>query len=424
VNGPSSRPGGDRETRLRLHVGIYRRLLVLYPRPFRRVYGRDMVQVFRDRLRDEVGTGRHRHVALFWLWAVGDLLRTAPRERVRSLIEERASAVSEGGFGMFRFIVRRVLISIPVVLLASILVFVVIRSSIDPLGGCAINPRQTPESCARLKHDLGLDRPMYVQYVTWFAHFTQGDWGKSLLSNRPVLPDIRDALANTLVLGIIATVFSLLVGVSIGVYSALRQYSLFDQVSTGGAFVGLSIPNFWFALLLQIFFGLTLTRWLGLHAPVLPIAGLYSPGHVGFDLVDRLRHLVLPMLVLAVQIIAVYSRYMRASMLEVLHSDYLRTARAKGLRERRVVVRHAMRNALIPLTTQLALDVGAIFGGLIITEQIFEYPGMGRFFINAFGRGDFQQVLPWVMVTVFAVILFNLIADIMYAVLDPRIRYA
>jgi peptide/nickel transport system permease protein len=195
-------------------------------------------------------------------------------------------------------------------------------------------------------------------------------------------------------------------------------------VATGGAFVGLSIPNFWFALLLQIFFGLTLTRWLGLHSPVLPIAGLYTPGHVGFDLVDRARHLMLPMLVLAVQIVAVYSRYIRASMLEVLHSDYLRTARAKGLRERRVVVRHAMRNALIPLTTQLALDVGGIFGGLIITEQIFEYPGMGRFFINAFGRGDFQQVLPWVMITVFAVILFNLVADIMYAVLDPRIRYA
>jgi len=264
---------------------------------------------------------------------------------------------------------------------------------------------------------------MYTQYMTWFGHFARGDLGKSLLSNRPVLPDIRTAVANTLLLGVIATVLSLAVGMFIGVYSALRQYSWFDQVSTGGAFVGLSIPNFWFALLLQIFFGVALTKWLHLHSPVLPIAGLYTPGHVGFDLVDRLRHLVLPTVVLAVQIIAVYSRYMRASMLEVLHSDYLRTARAKGLRERRVVVRHAMRNALIPLTTQVALDVGAIFGGLIITEQIFEYPGMGRFFINAFGRGDFQQVLPWVMVTVFAVILFNLVADIMYAVLDPRIRY-
>jgi peptide/nickel transport system permease protein len=329
---------------------------------------------------------------------------------------------------MYRYIVRRAIYAVPVILISSILVFFIIRNTFDPLGGAAINPRADPKAIAKIKHDLGLDvhgfKGQLIQYKNWLIHFLKGDWGNSLLTNRPVYPDIRDALANTLILGVIATVFSLAIGVFIGVYSALRQYSWFDQLSTGGAFVGLSIPNFWFALLLQIFFGVQLTRWLHLHGPALPIAGLYTPGHVGFDLVDRLRHLVLPMLVLAVQIIAVYSRYMRASMLEVLHSDYLRTARAKGLRERRVVVRHAMRNALIPLTTQVALDVGAIFGGLIITEQIFEYPGMGRFFINAFGRGDFQQILPWMMITVFAVILFNLVADIMYAILDPRIRYA
>jgi peptide/nickel transport system permease protein len=329
---------------------------------------------------------------------------------------------------MYRYIVRRMIFAVPVLLISSVLVFFVIRTTFDPLGGAAINPRVSKADIIRIKHELGLDKHgfwgLMLQYKSWLVHFLEGNWGKSLLTNRPVLPDIRDALANTLILGTIATVFSLAVGVFIGVYSALRQYSWFDQLSTGGAFVGLSIPNFWFALLLQIFFGVTITKWFHLHNPALPIAGLYTPGHVGFDLVDRLRHLILPMLVLAVQIIAVYSRYMRASMLEVLHSDYLRTARAKGLRERRVVVRHAMRNALIPLTTQVALDVGAIFGGLIITEQIFEYPGMGRFFINAFGRGDFQQILPWMMITVFAVIMFNLVADIMYAILDPRIRYA
>lgn len=329
---------------------------------------------------------------------------------------------------MYRYIVRRMVYAVPVLLISSVLVFFIVRTTFDPLGGAAINPRVSKADVERIKHELGLDKHGFVglmlQYKSWLVNFLEGDWGKSLLTNRPVLPDIQDALANTLILGIVATVFSLAIGVFIGVYSALRQYSWFDQVSTGGAFVGLSIPNFWFALLLQIFFGVQLTRWFHLHNPVLPIAGLYTPGHVGFDLVDRLRHLVLPMLVLAVQIIAVYSRYMRASMLEVLHSDYLRTARAKGLRERRVVVRHAMRNALIPLTTQVALDVGAIFGGLIITEQIFEYPGMGRFFINAFGRGDFQQIMPWMMITVFAVIIFNLVADIMYAILDPRIRYA
>jgi peptide/nickel transport system permease protein len=276
----------------------------------------------------------------------------------------------------------------------------------------------------KLRHHYGLDKPLYIQYWKWLTAFLHGDWGRSLLSNRPVYADIRSALSNTLVLGIIATAFSLLVGVGIGVYSAIRQYSFFDNLSTGAAFVGLSIPNFWFALLLQIFFGVYLTRWLHLSSPFLPIAGLYTPGSVGFHLLDRLRHLVLPMLVLAVQIIAVYSRYMRASMLEVLHSDYLRTARAKGLRERRVIVRHAMRNALIPLTTQVALDVGAIAGGLIITEAIFQYPGMGRFFVQAMTSGDYFQVLPWLMVVVAAVILFNLLADIAYAVLDPRIRYS
>jgi peptide/nickel transport system permease protein len=328
---------------------------------------------------------------------------------------------------MYRYIIRRMIFAIPVLLISSLLVFFVIRNTFDPLGGAAINPRVSKADIEKLKKAYGLDvkgfKGQLIQYKNWLLNFLEGNWGKSLLTNRPVFPDIKNALANTLVLGFVATAFSLLVGVLIGVYSALRQYSWFDHLSTGGAFVGLSIPNFWFALLLQIFFGVQLTKWLGLTSPLLPTAGLYTPGHVGFDLVDRTKHLILPMLVVSVQILAVYSRFMRASMLEVLHSDYLRTARAKGLSEGRVVVRHAMRNALIPLTTQVALDTGAIFGGLIITEQIFEYPGMGRFFINAFGRGDFQQILPWLMITVFAVIMFNLLADILYAVLDPRIRY-
>jgi peptide/nickel transport system permease protein len=325
---------------------------------------------------------------------------------------------------VFRYIIRRLLFAIPVLLIASFIVFLVVRATIDPVAAYALNPRVTAADLARLKKELGLDEPVLIQYLHWLKGFVTFNWGTSLLSNRPVFPDIRDALANSLVLGLTATAFSLLIGVSIGVYSALHQYSWFDNFSTGAAFVGLSIPNFWFALMLQIFFGIYLTQWLHLSSPIFYTAGLYTPGSTGFDLIDRMRHLVLPMLVLAVQIIAVYSRYMRASMLEVLHSDYLRTARAKGLRERRVVFRHAMRNALIPITTQVALDVGAIAGGLIITEAIFEYPGMGRFFVDAMGRGDYLQVLPWVMVAVFFVIIFNLVADIMYAVLDPRIRYA
>jgi peptide/nickel transport system permease protein len=325
---------------------------------------------------------------------------------------------------MFRYIIRRFLFAIPILIIASILVFLVVRSTIDPIAGYAVNPRVSAKDLARLRVEFGLDKSLFAQYTTWLSKFIRGQWGVSLLSQRPVFHDIQTALANTILLGVVATVFSLLVGVGIGVYSALRQYSWFDTVSTGAAFLGLSIPNFWFALLLQLFFGLYLTKWLNLREPIFYTAGRNTPGTTGFHPADIARHLVLPMLVLAVQIIAVYSRYMRASMLEVMHSDYLRTARAKGLKERRVIVRHAMRNALIPLTTQVALDVGAIAGGLIITEFIFAWPGMGRFFVDAMDRGDYLQVLPWVMVTVAFVILFNLVADILYAVLDPRIRYA
>ena len=354
-----------------------------------------------------------------------DLVRTAPRERARALVEGewRQGGLSGGRSGMFRYIVRRVLVSVPILLLASVIVFAVVRSTINPLAGCFINPRASKADCVRLTHELGLDRPVYIQYMKWLSHFARGDWGTSLLSSRPVFPDIRSALANTLVLGLTATAFSLMIGIGIGLYSAVRQYSLFDHVVTGSAFLGLSMPNFWFALLLQVFFGIYLTKWLGLHEPIFATAGMVRPGSQGFDLLDRLRHLVLPMLVLSVQEIALFSRYMRASMLEVLHTDYLRTARAKGLREGRVIFRHAMRNALIPITTVAALSVGAVAGGLIITETIFEWPGMGRLFVQSMFRGDYLVVLPWVMVTVTFVIFFNLVADVMYAVLDPRIRY-
>ncbi len=325
---------------------------------------------------------------------------------------------------MFRYIARRVIFSIPVLLVSSVLVFVVIRANGDFLRSLGNNPRADPKAILLAREKLGLNKSGVEQYTTWFTHFVRGDWGVSLLTSQPVAKDIRDALWNTFVLGSVATVFSLIVGVGIGVYSAIRQYSLFDHISTGAAFFGLSIPNFWFGLMLQIFFGIYLVRWLHLSNPIFYITGMFRPGTTGFSFTDRARHIVLPALVLAVQIIAVYSRYMRASMLEVLQSDFMRTARAKGIRERRVIVRHAMRNALIPITTQLALDIGTLAGGLIITEQVFQWPGMGPLFLNAIGEGDFPVALAWVMVTVSAVIVFNLIADIMYAVLDPRIRYA
>lgn len=324
---------------------------------------------------------------------------------------------------MGQYVARRLLISIPVLLIASIAVFIIVKSTSSPVAAIRSNPRASQQAIKSYEHDLGLDKPAAVQYLTWLGNFVRGKWGTSIVTGRPVAPDIREGLTNTLVLGIISFVVSIVLGVAIGIFSAVRQYSFFDYLATGSAFLGLSMPVFWFALILQIVFGLYLTNWFHLGSPVFPTAGLYSPGTTGFDLIDRVRHLVLPVTVLSVQIVALYSRYTRAGMLEVLHSDYLRTARAKGLSERTVLVRHAMRNALIPLVSVAAIDVGALAGGLIVTETIFAWPGMGVLFISAMRGGDYSVVLTWMMIVVVFVIVFNLVADIMYAVLDPRIRY-
>jgi peptide/nickel transport system permease protein len=325
---------------------------------------------------------------------------------------------------MLRFILRRLLISIPLLLVASVLVFTVLHLTIDPAAGVRVNPRISVADVQRYRHDLGLDRSGPAQYFAWLGNFVQGKWGHSLFSSTSVSGEIREALVNSMVLGVTGFTIALLLGVSIGVIAAVRQYSVFDYLATSGAFVALSIPVFWFALILQLLFGLYLVRWLHLEQPIFYTAGMVQPGSVGFDLLDRVRHLALPAVVLAVQLIAVYSRYMRASMLEVLNSDYLRTARAKGVRERSVIVHHGMRNALIPITTQAAIDLGGLAGGLIATEAIFQWPGMGALFVRVMDNGDYAIALPWVMLTMAFVIVFNLVADILYAVLDPRIRYA
>jgi peptide/nickel transport system permease protein len=325
---------------------------------------------------------------------------------------------------MLKFSIRRLVYSLPVILIATIVVFWVVHSTVSPSAALNFNPRASIADKIRFKKALGLDKSGVAQYWAWFTHFIRGDWGLSLSSQLPVWPQIRTALWNTVLLGLVATFFSLLIGVSIGVYSSIRQYSLIDHISTGGAFIGISIPTFWFGLIVQLIFGLYLTRWFHWKEPLFFTAGMFRPGTTGFHFVDRLRHIVLPAIVLAVQLIAVYSRYMRASMLEVMGSDFLRTSRAKGLSEGRVVVKHGVRNALIPLTTQVAIDIGTLAGGLIVTEQIFQWPGMGTLFLSAMDNGDYAIVLPWVVVIVTSVIVLNLVADIMYAVLDPRIRYA
>ncbi|MEY2580323.1 MAG: peptide/nickel transport system permease protein [Ilumatobacteraceae bacterium] len=324
---------------------------------------------------------------------------------------------------MIRFIGRRLLWTIPTLFLITFLVFIAIRIGTDPVQSyLRINPRASQAKIAQYKRVNGLNGNIVSQYFNWLHHFITFDWGRSIKGSRPVWPELKAAMANTVVLGTLATAVGLIFGLAIGIVSAMRPRSLFDQTSTTTAFVGISIPPYVSAILLQLFFAITLTRWLGLSKPLLPTSGIYPPGHKGFNLMLRIKYLILPITVVAIQIIAVYSRYMRASLLEVKNSDYLRTARAKGVSERRILVRHALRNALIPIVTVAAIDIGGIIGGLIITERIFQNKGMGDFFLTAYTNGDFPQLMPWMVFVVLAVIFANLLADVLYAVLDPRIR--
>jgi len=313
--------------------------------------------------------------------------------------------------------------AIPTLFIITFLVFLALRAGTDPVASyLRVNPRATPEKIQQYKEVNGLIGSPPEQYFRWLHHFLTGNWGNSIKGNRPVWPEMKNALANTLVLGIAAVVVGVTIGLGIGILAAMRPYSKFDTAATTGAFVGFSIPPFVSAVILQLVFAVYLTKWLGLSKPFLPTSGIYPPGHTGFDPVLRAKHLILPVTVVAIQTIAVYSRYMRTQLMEVKSSDYMRTARSKGISERKVIVKHGLRNALIPIVTVAAIDIGAIIGGLIITERIFEYRGMGDFFLTALSNGDFPQLMPWLVIVVISVILFNLLADVLYAVLDPRIR--
>jgi len=321
------------------------------------------------------------------------------------------------------YALRRLAVTVPVLVVISFGTFWAAGEISSPAAQLTLNPRISPEAKQAYIELLGLDRPLGVQYGKWLGNFVTGDFGTSLVRNgQDVWPFVERALANTLLLVAAAVSLSLLIGLAVGTISAVRRGSLWDYTSVGVSFLGISIPVFWLGLMLQLFFGLYLANWLGVGPPLLPTAGIYSPGRQGFDLLDRVRHLILPTMALSLQLVAVYSRYMRSSMLEVMGADYIRTARAKGLRESRVVVRHGMRSALVPVTTLVAIDIGQLVGGLIVTERVFQYPGMGLLFLDALNGGDYTILLPVVMITAVAVFALNLAADLLYGVLDPRVR--
>jgi peptide/nickel transport system permease protein len=324
---------------------------------------------------------------------------------------------------MLTYIVRRLLYSIPVLVATSFLIFTFVSVSGDPLGRLRANPNVTAQQIHAIEHAKRLDRPVIVRYGYWVRDAVTRKFGTTLFGNRKIWPDLKRVMGHTLQFVLTALIISIILGIAIGVYSALRQYSLFDYASTTLSFVGFATPVFWLALMLQVLVVQIYLKW-GIR--VFYTSGLSSPVNAGHGLhwlLDRAQHLALPVITLVVLSTAVYSRYMRASMLEVLSSDYVRTARAKGLVERRVVMRHAFRNALIPLVTIVALSFGDLFAGAIVTETIFTLDGMGYYFINSLFASDPYPVMAWLMVVAVVVITFNLIADILYAVFDPRIRY-
>ncbi|HSI97042.1 MAG TPA: ABC transporter permease [Gaiellaceae bacterium] len=323
---------------------------------------------------------------------------------------------------MLTYIIRRLLYSIVVLILASFLVFTFVSVSGDPLAPLRITPNVSEQTVQNIVERKHLDRSIPVRYAYWVNDAFTNQFGTTLLTDKPILPDLVRVLKNTMQLVIAAELLAILLAVTIGVYSALRQYSVFDYTATTFSFLGLATPLFWLALMLQVLV-VQIFLWTG-HR-IFPIANLSSvdPGTGINFVIDRAHHLVLPVLVLMVLNLAAYTRYMRASMLEVINSDYVRTARAKGLPERRVTMKHAFRNALVPLVTLVALNFGGLLGGAIVTETVFSLDGMGLYFISALGTSDPYPVMAWLMVTATMIIIFNLVADIAYGYLDPRVRY-
>lgn len=326
---------------------------------------------------------------------------------------------------MLGFVIRRLLVSVLVMFVASILVFTMVASLGDPLADLKARQPPPPASVIELRREaLNLDKPIVARYGIWLGNFVTGDMGVDN-RNREVQPRLMRALGITLRMVVLAVLLALALAVVVGVFSAVRQYSVGDYAATFLGFLFLSTPVFWLAALLKEYAAIRINRFLG--TTIVYTVGAETPnleGSFTHRWADYLGHLALPTIALALISFAAWSRYQRATMLDVLNSDYVRLARAKGLSNRRVLVRHALRNALIPLTTVVAIDFAAVFGGAVITERVFAWQGMGTLLVEGVRTYDPNMVLAWLMVTGVIVILFNLLADILYGVLDPRIRFS
>jgi peptide/nickel transport system permease protein len=320
---------------------------------------------------------------------------------------------------MLRFVLRRLLWLIPIMLIVTYAVYVACRIGWNPVASYQrANPRAGKKRLEAFKVNNGLTDtfPFIEGYTGWLGKFVNGpsEWPKSIKGGGEVWEPLRYSIFNTLRLAGVASIMGVSLGISAGIAASRRPGGWLDSVVNTTAFFVGGIPPFVSAVMLQLA--------LAVQWQILPAAGVYPPGQNGFNLWLMIKHMILPIIVVAIQTIGQYSRYMRAAVLDVASADYLRTAKAKGLPERTVLFKHSVRNALIPIVTILGLDFGQLLGGLIITENIFNYPGMGVYFIRAANDGDFPRLLPFLVIITVSVILFNLIADVAYAYLDPRIR--
>jgi peptide/nickel transport system permease protein len=323
------------------------------------------------------------------------------------------------------YAIRRLFIAIPVAFAATFVTFLLVAFGTDPLSDLrARRPPVPAQTIAAERHRLWLDQNVFERYWHWLTNvFEHGYFGPAVQSNVHIRSELFSRLAITFRLVLLAMILAAILAVIVGVLSAVKQYSATDYTATFAGFLFLSLPTFWFALLLKQG-GIVINRHVG-HQVFYTIGdeSIGLGGHWYNHIGNIFGHLILPTITLALISYAAWSRYNRASMLEVLNSDYIRLARAKGLSRRRVMIRHALRTALIPLTTVMALDLAAILGGAIVTETVFQWHGMGDFLLTSIRYHDAYAVTGWLLVTAFIVILFNLIADLMYGVLDPRIRY-
>ncbi len=323
---------------------------------------------------------------------------------------------------MANYVIRRILQMIPLLIGISIVNFTIMHLAPGDPVNLLVERTATAEERARIKDLYGLNDPLHVQYIRWIGHVLRGDFGKSFVDGQSVAKTILERLPYTLYLNFLIMIVIYLVAIPVGMTSALKQYSKFDHIMTGMAFLGQAVPSFWIGLILIYFFGLKLD-WL-------PISGIGTIGlnvrTAGFwpTVADRAAHVVMPVLVVAFGSLTGVARYMRSSMLEVIRQDYVRTARAKGLPEKVVILKHAMRNALLPIVTLLGNELPLLFGGMVVIESIFSWPGIGLLSIRAILQRDYQIVMAINMLGATLMVLGNFLADLLYVVVDPRIKYS